>query len=43
MCSQENDLMESNKTIEGLQLSIQELSCHVPIIQKQLEDLQQQI
>ncbi len=35
--------MESNKTIERLQLSIQELSCHVSITQKQLEDLEQQI
>jgi hypothetical protein len=40
LCSRTNDLMESNKTIEHLQVIIQELSCHVPIIQKQLLDVQ---
>lgn len=41
--SQEDNLKESTKTIECLQLSIQELSYHAPIIQDQLEDLKQQI
>jgi len=40
LCSQTNDLMEFNKTIKHLQVSIQELSCHVPIIQKHLLDVQ---
>jgi hypothetical protein len=35
--SQADNLRESTKTIERLQLSIQELSCHVPIIHEQLE------
>ncbi len=34
---------EVTKTIERLELSVQELSYHVPIIQEQLEDLQMQI
>jgi hypothetical protein len=43
LSSQVANLRESIKTIERLQLSIQEPSCHVPITRKQLEDLQQQI
>ncbi len=41
--SQEDDLQQSIETIERLEYSIQELSYHTPIIQEQLEDLQQQI
>ncbi len=41
--SQVDDLKKSAKTIECIQLNVQELSYHAPIIQKQLEDLQTQI
>ncbi len=41
--SQIDDVWESTKTIECLQLSIQELSYHALIIHEQLEDLQLQI
>jgi uncharacterized coiled-coil protein SlyX len=41
--TQANNLKESTKSIEHLQLNIQELSCHAPITQEQLENLQQQI
>jgi hypothetical protein len=39
LCSQIDNLRESSTTIERLQLNIQELSYHVPITQKQLEDM----
>ncbi len=32
--SKANDLKKSTKTIERLQLSVQEMSCHVPITQE---------
>ncbi len=36
-------MRESTKTIECMQLNIQKLFYNAPIIQEQLEDLQQQI
>jgi hypothetical protein len=39
MRPQVNNLKESTETIKHLQFNIQELSCHAPIIQEQLEDL----
>jgi septal ring factor EnvC (AmiA/AmiB activator) len=41
--SQVDDLKKSTKTIECIQLNVQKLSYHAPIIQEQLEDLQTQI
>jgi hypothetical protein len=34
---------KSIETIKSLQLNVQELSCHVPITQKQLNDMYMQI
>jgi FtsZ-binding cell division protein ZapB len=43
LCSQAYDFRKSIETIERLQLNVQELSCHAPITQEQLDVLQMQI